>query len=101
MIDARRVQRCAGAGGLSFRIENFRGGDEVSVGVASAGDRDTVIGERGGGVSGARNGEVIERLDLLRTLRAHPRGDRQHNDGAEKRENVSEDVVSFGSSLHT
>ena len=32
VIDARGVQRGACAGGLRFRIENFRGGDEVAVG---------------------------------------------------------------------
>ena len=50
VIDARGVERCARARGLRFRIENFRGGDEVAVGVASAGDQDPAIGERGGGV---------------------------------------------------
>src|SRR5262249_20868644 len=30
-----------------------------------------------------------------------PSGDRQHDDRAEDRENVSEDVVSFGGSLHS
>ena len=30
VIDARGVQRGARAGGLRFRIENFRGGDEVA-----------------------------------------------------------------------
>ena len=54
VIDARGVQRCARAGGLRFRIENFRGGDEVAVAVASAGDQDPAIGERGGGVTCAR-----------------------------------------------
>ena len=66
VIDARGVECCARAGGLRFRIENFRGGDEVAVGVASAGDQDPAIGKRGGGVTCSRNGEVIERLDLFR-----------------------------------
>ena len=100
MIDARGVQRCARAGGLCFGIENFRGGNEVPRVVATAGDQDPAIGERGGGVTCARNGEVIERLDLLRTRGAHPCGDRQQDDRAEERKKVAEDVISFGSSLH-
>jgi len=68
--------------------------------VASTGDQDTAIGEGGGGVTCARDGEVVERPDLLRARRAHPCGDRQHDDRAEERENVAGDVISFGSSLH-
>ena len=100
VIDTRGVQRRARAGGLRFRIENFRGGDEVAVGVASAGDQDAAVGQRGGSVTCSRHGEVIKRLDLFRARGAHPRGDRQHDDRAEEREKVSEDVVSFGRSLH-
>ena len=99
MIDARSVETGARTGGLRFRIEDFRRGDEVPVGIASARDQDTAIGERGGGVNRARSGEVIERLDLLRTRGAHPRRDRQHDDRAEHREEVSEDVIGFGGSL--
>src|SRR5207244_9385984 len=82
-----------------FRIENFREGDETPVCVASAGDQDPAIGERGSGVSCARN-NGIELLHLMRIRGTHPCGDRQHDDGAEEREKVSEDVISFGSSLH-
>ena len=72
----------------------------MPVAVTSAGDQDPAIGQRGGGVPCARSGEVIDRLDLFRTRRAYPRGDRQHDDRAEQREKVAEDVISFGSSLH-
>ena len=66
MIDARGVQRGASTGSLRFRIENFRGSDEIPVRVASAGDQDAAIREGGGGVPGARHREVIKRLDLFR-----------------------------------
>ena len=97
---ARGVQRRARTGGLRFRIENFRGSDKVPRGVASAGHQDPAIGERGRGVPCARHSEAIERLDLLRARGADPGRDRQHDDGAEEREKVTEDVVSFGRSLH-
>jgi len=48
----------------------------------------------------ARHYEIIQRLDLLRTRAAHPCSDRQHDDGAEEREKVADNFVSFGSSLH-
>src|SRR5262245_1782901 len=72
----------------------------MSVCVASAGDQNPAIGERGGGVTRAWSGEIIDWLNLFRTGGAHPRGDRQHDDRAEQREKVAKDVVSFGCSLH-
>src|SRR5262245_9145826 len=100
MIDARGVQRGARGGHLRFRMENFGGSDEMTVGVASAGDQNPAIRQRGSGVTCSRSGEVIERLDLFRARGAYPGGDREHDDRAEEREKVTEDVISFGSSLH-
>ena len=100
MIDTRGVQRGARAGGLCFGIENFRRGDQVAVSVASTSDQNQAIGERGRCLTCARHDEIAELLDLKRTGSAHPRCDRQHDGRAEEREKVSEDVISFGSSLH-
>ena len=67
MIHTCSVERCAGSGDLALRVEDFRQGDQVTIGVASARDQDVPIGQRRRSVTRARNNKRIELLDLVGT----------------------------------
>ena len=67
VIYARGGERGASARGLRFRIEDFGHGDEIPGAVASTGDQNAAIGQRGRGVTCARNSKGIELLYLMRT----------------------------------
>jgi len=67
MIDAGSGERCAGGRSLRLRIKDFGNGDEVPGAVASTGDQNAAIGQRGRSMCCARNNKGIELRDLSGT----------------------------------